>query len=162
MALRGEPTKLSCFSWPSLWVFRLKWNPMGCELKRKNIFWKAQFAELGEESNQIKPPSCSALLSLKKKGLPPWLGALSPRWLWIPVHSCSWPVPVPSEARQLLSWGLWGAGYAGKVKLCWESHRSMARLSIPREVGSGSSQTIAIFCTEKPGVTERLGSGMGI
>lgn len=78
MALRGKATKLRCFSWPSLWVFRLKWNPMGCELKLKNIFWKPN--ALSSIRDQIKPD-------------------LLPFWSWSSQRACHfWAPPGESAA----------------------------------------------------------------
>lgn len=106
MALRGEPAKLSCFSWPSLWVFRLKWNPMGCELKLKNIFWKPNALSSVRDQAKLKPnlpPACSGLPELTKhmpllspirKGLWHRLGVMDhclPGSSKSPAHPRSWP-----------------------------------------------------------------------
>lgn len=134
MALRSGLPRLSCFSWPSLWVFRLKWNPMGCELKLKNILWKPNV--LSSVRDQIKPNLPLSCSRSSKRAFHFWAprggqlhlaGSNGPFFSqgqqWIPTHSWSWPSPVPWESfcpggsEELVTLTKWG--FAGRLAEAW-------------------------------------------
>lgn len=129
MTLRGEPAKLSCFSWPSLWVFRLKWNPMGCELKLRNIFWKSSAPS--SVRDQTKPPSLISWSSQRAHHFwAPQGGSVAPgREQWAReslLTPGAGPVPAPAEAGQAFVLGILRSWFQRRVRLCWKVYRSLA------------------------------------